>query len=462
VAIPQSSAVILYSGFRMIRAPLVSTKSSNPWVRTVAIKSARAGVEPWCVPPAPGQGLPREPPCRTSRWSTARWLRSTLTGGHRSTRSGTCRSIETFASPLHCAPSSQVALIAETPNTRVSATTKAFRQIRRGRAKLACLLIPVRINGAMIFTTCSMSGCLADGTCWLRHQLIEESLVFQSAADSPAQMIWFDRSGKELGQIPQTGYLDPSLSPDGNLLAVSSDEEHNGKHFVRIIDLRTGIVTGLTQGGDEHNPCWTPDGKFVTYRSGTNQTASIEHVPVDRSSPARTLLRGFNVKPNSWSHDGHLLYTDFSLNGPARKSYSASTGEAVPVDDEAESQHSPDGKWVAVSGTNVFVQLAKGPGRRIQVSSGPAGGYQPRWSHDGKRIFYIQTDRKLMEADFDGEKGIASAPHLLFQTHIIQSRATLPQYDVAPDGRFLINSFPAGNGAPLTLLTGWTALLKKH
>jgi serine/threonine protein kinase/Tol biopolymer transport system component len=288
------------------------------------------------------------------------------------------------------------------------------------------------------------------------------SIVFQSAADSPAQMIWFDRSGKELGQIPQTGYLDPSLSPDGNLLAVSSDEEHNGKHFVRIIDLRTGIVTGLTQGGDEHNPCWTPDGKFVTYRSGTNQTASIEHVPVDRSSPARTLLRGFNVKPNSWSHDGHLLYTDFSLNGPARKSYSASTGEAVPVDDEAESQHSPDGKWVAVSGTNVFVQLAKGPGRRIQVSSGPAGGYQPRWSHDGKRIFYIQTDRKLMEADFDGEKGIASAPHLLFQTHIIQSRATLPQYDVAPDGRFLINSFPAGNGAPLTLLTGWTALLKKH
>ena len=32
---------------------------------------------------------------------------------------GPFRSIETFASPLHCAPSSQVALIAQTPNTRV-------------------------------------------------------------------------------------------------------------------------------------------------------------------------------------------------------------------------------------------------------------------------------------------------------------------------------------------------------
>ena len=288
------------------------------------------------------------------------------------------------------------------------------------------------------------------------------SIVFQSAADFPARLTWFDASGRELSQMPQAGYWDPSLSPDGNLLAVSSDDEHNGKNFIRIIELRTGIVTGLSQGGDEHSPCWTPDGKFVTYQSGTNQTASIEHRPVDRSKPARTLLRGFNVKPSSWSSDGNLLYIDYSSNGPARKLYSAATGETVSVDDEASSQHSPDGKWVAVSGTNVFVQLAKGPGPRIQVSSGSAGGTQPRWSHDGKHIFYLQADRKMMVADFDPVKGTASAPRVLFQTHIVAVRASMPQYGIAPDGRFLINSFPAGNSAPLTLLTGWTELLKKH
>jgi hypothetical protein len=153
---------------------------------------------------------------------------------------------------------------------------------------------------------------------------------------------------------------------------------------------------------------------------------------------------------------------DYSSNGPARKLYSATTGETVSVDDEALSQHSPDGKWVAVSGTNVFVQLAKGPGPRIQVSSGSAGGTQPRWSHDGKHIFYLQADRKMMVADFDPVKGTASAPRVLFQTHIVAARASMPQYDIAPDGRFLINSFPEGNSAPLTLLTGWTELLKKH
>ncbi len=290
------------------------------------------------------------------------------------------------------------------------------------------------------------------------------SIVFQSASDSPGRMIWFDASGKELSQIPQAGYMDPTLSPDGNLLAVSSDEEHNGKHFIRVIDQRTGIVTGLTEGGDEHHPCWTSDGKFVTYQSGSNLKASIEHIPIDRSAPARTLLRGVNLIPNSWSPDGHLLYMDFSSHGPSRKIYSVATGDAAYIDDEAESAYSPDGKWLAGSGENVFVQLAKGPslGPRIQISSGPVGGYQPRWSHDGRHIFYIQGDRKLMEADFDPVKGTASAPRVLFQTHIIASRATMHQYDVAPDGRFLINSFPTGSSAPLTLLTGWTALLKKQ
>jgi hypothetical protein len=101
-------------------------------------------------------------------------------------------------------------------------------------------------------------------------------------------------------------------------------------------------------------------------------------------------------------------------------------------------------------------------GGRIQISSN--GGAQPRWSHDGKRqrLFYIQPDKKLMEVEFDAEKGTASVPRVLFQTRIVAARLAFFQYDVASDGRFLINSFPSDSAAPLTLLTGWTALLKAH
>jgi hypothetical protein len=73
---------------------------------------------------------------------------------------------------------------------------------------------------------------------------------------------------------------------------------------------------------------------------------------------------------------------------------------------------------------------------------------------------YITTDKKLMAADFDASPGTVSAPRVLFQTRIIDSSLTGFQYDVAPDGRFLVNSITSP-GSPLTLLTGWAARLKR-
>jgi len=109
---------------------------------------------------------------------------------------------------------------------------------------------------------------------------------------------------------------------------------------------------------------------------------------------------------------------------------------------------------------DIFVQPFPGPGPRIQISN--EGGGQPRWSHDGTRIFYIQPDKKLMEARFDPRTGCAGVARVLFQTRIVAANFVLFQYDVSPDGRFLINSLPAGSSSPLTLITGWTKALKQR
>jgi eukaryotic-like serine/threonine-protein kinase len=93
------------------------------------------------------------------------------------------------------------------------------------------------------------------------------------------------------------------------------------------------------------------------------------------------------------------------------------------------------------------VQAFPALGGRIQISGG--GGAQPRWSRDGRQIFYVAPDRKLMAVSFDPQKGSASAPRVLFQTRIVAPNFALFQYDVSPDGRFLINSFPSN---PLLLL----------
>ncbi|MBZ5622724.1 MAG: SMP-30/gluconolactonase/LRE family protein [Acidobacteriia bacterium] len=127
----------------------------------------------------------------------------------------------------------------------------------------------------------------------------------------------------------------------------------------------------------------------------------------------------------------------------------------------AEPQFSPGGKWLAFSepgGSGIVVRRFPEPGPRIQISNGPAA--QARWSRDGTQLFYIAPDKKLMGVHFNGETGRVGAPRTLFQTRIIAASLSGFQYDVAPDGRFLINSLPS-DASPLTLLTGWTAGLNR-
>jgi serine/threonine protein kinase len=290
-------------------------------------------------------------------------------------------------------------------------------------------------------------------------------LVFQSAADSASRLIWYDQNGKELGQLPQVGYKDPDLSPDGRFLAVSSDDEHNGKHFLRVVDLQRGTSTRLTDIGDEHYPLWSRDGKRIAYRSGGVTSESYE-VPADGSGPPKILLKSdMHAGPQDWSPDGLLLFMTVKEQNtfPSLGIYSPSDQKVETfAADGVEAKLSPDGKWAVYTGAGrvILVERFPGHGGRIQVSAGT--GAQPRWSHDGRQIFFIQPDRKLTAVSFDPNTGTAGPPHVLFQTRVAAERIANWQYTVAPDGRFLINSLPANTPSPLTLITGWDVSLRQR
>ncbi|MDE3137547.1 MAG: protein kinase [Acidobacteriota bacterium] len=289
-------------------------------------------------------------------------------------------------------------------------------------------------------------------------------LIFQSLADSASQLEWFDAKGNPLGKIPDLGYADPSVSPDGHFLAVSSDDERNGKHYIRVIDLSRGTSTRITDGGMETTPSWSPDGKWVFYNissRGAGNSDGISRVAADGSSRPQFLLKQQRLGFGSWSHDGQFVMSDFSGGGPSLAVYSASTKRLTELGEQgAEPRFSPDGRWIAYNAREIVVQPFPGPGPRIQISNN--GGAQPVWSRDGKHVFYISRDKKLMEADFDPRSGTAGPPHVVFQTRIIAPDYVGTQYDVAPDGRFIINSVPADHSAPLTLLANWTAALKQQ
>ena len=290
-------------------------------------------------------------------------------------------------------------------------------------------------------------------------------LVFQSASDAPSRLVWFDATGNELAQLPEVGFKDPSISPDGRYFALSADDEHNGKHFIRVYDLRRGVSTRLTEGGSEEFPVWTSDGKEITYTSAAGRTSYINEISADGSGPPHAILQGAEMFPSSWSADGHLAFMDLAKGRPYLTVYSSNDHQVIQLTLEGpEAQFSPDGHWIACteagkgSQSAIFVEPFPGPGARIQIS---AVGGQPRWSRDGRNLFYIAPDRKLMAVSFDSRKALVSTPRTLFQTRIVAPDFALFQYDVAPDGRFLINSLPS-NSSPLTLVTGWTALLKGH
>ena len=132
--------------------------------------------------------------------------------------------------------------------------------------------------------------------------------------------------------------------------------------------------------------------------------------------------------------------------------------------DENYGRFSPDGKWVAYTGEDsgepqIYVVPFPGPGGRWQVSA--AGGSFPKWRGDGRELFYLAADGKMMSVAVDGTGGAfrAEAPRALF--HAPVASLVGYQYAVTSDGeRFLVNTaVPAP--LPVTVISDWTLTLKE-
>ena len=92
---------------------------------------------------------------------------------------------------------------------------------------------------------------------------------------------------------------------------------------------------------------------------------------------------------------------------------------------EGDAQFSPDGKWMAYASNEsgqpqVYVQAIPASGAKWQIS--PAGGVQPRWRRDGKELFYISADQKLMAVPVKSGAGFEAGTRSPFLTSIPYSR----------------------------------------
>jgi Tol biopolymer transport system component len=186
---------------------------------------------------------------------------------------------------------------------------------------------------------------------------------------------------------------------------------------------------------------------------------------------------GQRCSPSSWSPDGRwIACLTNNASDIALVSLDSKRTEIPVANTEFVESHpaiSPDGKWLAyVSNESgrfeIYVrslaELASVRPGKWPVSRG--GGTAPRWSRDGRELYYMDLDNQLVAVTAGGQEEFqAGTLQILFRTcgySFSQGAAPQHSYDVASDGRFLINCLAEETAiSPITVVINWMLRLKQ-
>ena len=295
-------------------------------------------------------------------------------------------------------------------------------------------------------------------------------LAYQTGGMASTSLLWYDRSGRQLGTAgPPGAYIEPTLSPDGRWLALTRGEPDSLRVNIWLIDLERGSLSRATSEEVLYaaTPLWSPDGRSIVY--GVYPTGGAYLKNPHAVEGGKLLFETPSYTPlDDWSRDGRFLiyemidWKTFHGNLGLRD---LTTSQSRPIletkSNESGARLSPNGRWLAYfsdeSGSEeVFIRSFPASIDRWQVSAG--GGAQPRWRGDGKELFYVSPDGKIMSVEIRTEpKFLAQAPRALFSTRILPLIEARNNYDVTPDGqRFIVNSRrPEDAFLPITVVVNW-------
>ncbi len=265
------------------------------------------------------------------------------------------------------------------------------------------------------------------------------------------RLILMDRDGTvENLPGPPKDYSRPRFSPNGNQIAVESEESGEDSIWVYPLAGDTSIRR-LTLEGNNRYPEWTPDGERITFESDRAEQPNIFWKRADGTGVAEPLTdREGGQVPESWSPDGqHLTFRE-------QRDIWVRTGDATPEpfavmeSTQTASKFSPDGKWVAYSSNHdqdifkVYVEPFPKTGTQYQITSKPTG--PPVWSPDGRELVYADPTHTLWSVPISTEPSFSfgnAAPlpqppagTLLFVSGVERN------YDISPDGEQFLFASP--------------------
>jgi len=299
-------------------------------------------------------------------------------------------------------------------------------------------------------------------------------LVAQSGgAAALSELSWFDRKGSAVGAVGKPDvYGNVFLAPDGKSVATDKTDMASLNIDVWTQELQRDGSKRLTfDPAIDAVPIWSPDAGQLVFASNRQTYFGLYVKNSDGANDEKVIVHGeVGNFPSDWSRDGkYILYCRgpdlWFVTYPELRSSLFLKAPSV----FRNGQFSPDGKWVAYASNEtgkweVYVTSFPDARGRWQISSG--GGEQPRWRGDGKELFYLSLDGKMMAAPVTtGAHFDAGASVTLFQTTPRQPVLVydLFVYDVSRDGqRFLINTqVKQAESVPISVVLNWPAKLNK-
>jgi Tol biopolymer transport system component len=297
-------------------------------------------------------------------------------------------------------------------------------------------------------------------------------LIYGTAKGSSFdQLNWYSRDGSVIAHLePVIDYQQFTLSPDGKHLALNSFHQHvTGSLW--LIDMGTDTTTPLTT--DPHaqsDPVWSPDSRYVAFNllphGGSDPPFLVEKIEIGSQEPQR--IYGDNERHwvEDWSRDGRFLLTHdtktFSIIPLTGDSKPKALYSSSFIKDEFHL--SPDGQLIAYgenrTGTwEVF--LASFPSFHDIKQVSVAGGAQPRWRGDGRELFFIDLQGKMMSVTVQrGSPPNIGVPRKLFDTGLVPD-PTVNQYAVTEDGlKFLVLEPRKGFLETFSVVLNWPATVK--
>jgi len=285
-------------------------------------------------------------------------------------------------------------------------------------------------------------------------------------------LAWYDRQGKQIAIVANSAatYSGMNLSSDDRHLIAQIEEGNESDLW--MIDLEQGTRSRITSDPkSEVSPVLSPDGRLVVFASDRHGIDDIFRKRADGVGDDEVLFKsGTRKYPTDWSQHW-IAFTAFDSTRKQDLWVLSPDGQAKPYlqteFSESDGRLSPDERWMVYTSDEagasaIYVRPFPDVNGGKWRASGAAAGFAPRWRADGREIFYVDEDGRIMAVPVTpGEQ----SPGLGLAQALFRTPSRSAAYAVSRDGaRFLLSVQSEGSrtDVPLSVVLNWPTLLLRN